>query len=155
MDDPLCWQSRSRTYDFDVHAEVQEKSDKDQINFKCNLNILRVYFLKLLFALKLLPLICKLFFTYTLNVRFYLPKLITLLRIYHNRDTLKLISDDLKFNHSKNALADCIKFSNKTPMFKIDRCSYLCKCYLLKWILLSKGHIYLSSASWWFWNWKQ
>lgn len=72
------------------------------------------------------------FFTYTLYVTFYLPKLITLLRICHNRDTLKLVSDDLKFNHSKNALADCIKFSNKTPMYKIDRCSYLCKCYLLK-----------------------
>lgn len=73
------------------------------------------------------------FFTNALNVTFYVPKLITLLRICHNRDTLKLISDDLKFNHSKNPLADCIKFSNKTPnMFKIDRCSYLCKCYLLK-----------------------
>lgn len=72
------------------------------------------------------------FFTNALNVTFYLPKLITLLRICHNTDTLKLISDDLKFNHSKNPLADCIKFSNKTPMYKIDRCSYLCKCYLLK-----------------------
>lgn len=35
MADPY-WQSCSRTYDFEVHAEVQENSDRDQIIFKCN-----------------------------------------------------------------------------------------------------------------------
>lgn len=78
---------------------------------------MRVYFLKILFVLKLLLLICKCFLLMCLMLFFYVLKLIILLCIYYNRDILKLILDDLKFNYSENLLVDCIKFFNKIFMF--------------------------------------
>lgn len=82
-------QSCSRTYDFEVHAEVQENSDRDQINFKCNFKYIESILSKSSIRDKFITTdMLSLFTPYSLMLililrglfNFFIPKLITLFR---------------------------------------------------------------------------